>query len=240
MLVVFPLVTSVVALAFGLMVFRQYSQRRGTHQLVWAIALAIFAFAAFCEFYSEAWGWTLGLYRVYYVAAAALVAYLGLGTVYLVWKRRVGNTCLAVVLVVTAAMLVAAFSANVDAAQLVSGVTVAGRAMPSSVRLFSPLLTVPGSIALIGGAIYSAWLFRRNPAYGYRVVANVLIAAGALIIAGSGALSRFGFSGLLYPAEMVGIITMFLGFTKAGAVRSAPRSASLPRYSGAGDLPRQS
>ena len=216
---VYPLVTSLVALLFGVLVFLQYRQRRGIHQLVWGIALLIFAFAAFCEFYSEVWGWLVGLYRVYYVAAAALVAYLGLGTVYLIWKRRAGDVCLGVALVLTTAMAVAALRAEVDTTALVPGVTVAGRAMPSSVRMLSPMLTVPGSLALIGGAVQSAWLFRRNRAYSHRVIANVLIAAGALVIAGAGALARFGGTGLLYPAEMVGIIVMFLGFTRAGTIR---------------------
>jgi hypothetical protein len=215
----YPLVTSLVALAFGVLVLRQYGQRRGAHQLTWGVALLVFAFAAFCEFYSEVWGWSVGLYRVYYVCAAALVAYLGLGTVYLIWKRRVGHICLAVVLVLTAAMAVAALMAEVDASALAPGVTVAGKAMPSSVRVFSPLLTVPGSLALIGGAVESAWVFRKNRAYSYRVVANVFIAAGALVIAAAGALARFGGTGLLYPAEMVGIIVMFVGFTRAGMIR---------------------
>ncbi len=178
----FPLVTSLVALAFGIAVLAQYRARRGIHQLVWGVALLVFAFAAFCEFYSEVWGWSTGLYRVYYVAAAALTA-------------------------------------EVDVAALAPGVTVAGRAMPASVRLFSPLLTVPGSVALIGGAVQSAWVFRRNRAYGNRVVANVLIAAGAIVIAGAGASARFGVPCLLYPAEMVGIILMFVGFTRAGTIR---------------------
>ena len=116
-------------------------------------------------------------------------------------------------------MAVAAFTAEVDVSALVPGVTVAGRAMPASVRVFSPLLTVPGSVALIGGAVQSAWVFRRNRLYGNRVIANVLIAAGALVIAGAGASARFGAPSLLYPAEMVGIILMFVGFTRAGTIR---------------------
>ena len=216
---VYPAVTSGVALVFSIAVLNQYRRRRGPHQLVWGMALLVFAFAAGCECYSEAWGWTVDLYRVYYVAAAALVAYLGVGTVYLIWKPRVGHICLAVCLLLTGTMTVAALTAQVDASALTPGVTVAGRAMPASVRMFSPLHTVPGSLALIGGAVQSAWLFRRNRRYSFRVEANVLIAAGALVIAAAGATARFGGTGLLYPAEMVGIILMFLGFRRAGTIR---------------------
>jgi hypothetical protein len=223
---IYPLITSLVALIFAVLVLRQYLQRRGTHQLVWAIALFIFSFAAFCEFYSEVWGWPVLLYKVYYVTAAALVAYLGLGTIYLIWKRRVGNIFLGIFLVLTTAMLIAALTASVDTTALQErGVTVAGKAMPGHVRLFSPLHTVPGTLALVGGALYSVYLFwRRRQRLAYRISANILIALGAMVIAAAGSMARAGQTAWLYPAEMVGTVLMFIGFLQAGTLRDRPRT----------------
>jgi uncharacterized membrane protein len=223
---VYPLITSLVALLFAVLVLRQYLQRRGSHQLIWAIALFIFSFAAFCEFFSEVWGWPVLLYKVYYVAAATLVAYLGLGTIYLIWKRRVGNVCLVIFLVLTAAMLVVTLTASVDTVALQErGVTVAGKAMPRTVRLFSPLHTIPGTLALVGGAIYSVYLFwRRRQRLAYRISANIFIAAGAMVIAAAGGMARSGQTAWLYPAEMVGTVLMFVGFLQAGTLRNQPRS----------------
>jgi len=118
MQVIYPLITSLVALFFAVLVLRQYLQRRGLHQLSWAAALFVFSFAAFCEFYSEVWGWPVLLYKVYYVAAAALVAYLGLGTIYLIWKRRAGNIWLGIFLTLTTIMLIVALTAPVDTVAL--------------------------------------------------------------------------------------------------------------------------
>jgi hypothetical protein len=221
----FPLITSLVALAFAIAVLLQYVKRHGVHQLIWAIALFVFAFAAFCEFYSEIWGWTALLYRFYYVTAAALVAYLGLGTIYLIWKRRVGNIFLAIFLVLTLTMLIVALVSPVDEAALAErGKAIAGHAMPSQVRLFSPLHTIPGTLALVGGALYSAYRFwGKRQRLGYRVWASILIAVGAMIIAAAGSVSRFGLTVLLYPAEMVGIAVMFVGFLQAGTLRREGR-----------------
>jgi hypothetical protein len=222
---IYPLITSLVALTFAVLVLRQYLQRRGLHQLIWAIALAVFSFAAFCEFYSEVRGWPVLLYRVYYVAAAALVAYLGQGTIYLIWKRRVGNICLGIFVVLTTAMLIAALTASVDTAALQEqGVTVAGKAMPRHVRLFSPLHTVPGTLALVGGALYSVYLFwGRRRRLAYRISANILIALGAMVIAAAGGMARAGQTTWLYPAEMAGIVLMFVGFLQAGTLRDTSR-----------------
>jgi hypothetical protein len=216
----YPLVTSLVALVFAVLVLRQYLARRKAHQLTWAVGLFMFSFAAFCEFYSEVAGWSVGLYRIYYVSAAALVAYLGLGTIYLIWRQRVGNIFLAIFLVLTVAMLFLALTAPIDTEALQQrGVTVAGKAMAGYVRIFSPLHTIPGSLALIGGAFYSVARFWKVEQLRYRVWANVLIGLGALVIAGAGSIARAGATAWLYPAEMVGIVLMFAGFMRAGTLK---------------------
>jgi hypothetical protein len=221
---IYPLITSLVALVFAVLVLLQYRRRRGVHQLVWSIALFVFSLAAFCEFYSEVWGWPVLLYRIYYVTAAALVAYLGLGTIYLIWKRKVGNVFLVIFVALIATMLVVALLAPVDTVALQErGVTVAGKAMPSYVRTFSPLHTIPGTLALVGGAVYSVFLFwRRRDRLAYRISANIFIAAGAIVIAAAGGMARAGQTEWLYPAEMVGTVLMFIGFLQAGTLRRKP------------------
>lgn len=201
---VWPLLTAALAAVFSGLLVRQYLVRRKTHQWVWALGFGIFAFAAFCEFYSELVGWNPALYRFYYVSAAALVGYLGAGTVFLIFSRRAGWILFSYVTVLTLAMLVRAWQLDVIATAFVPGKVVAGQAMPEQVRLFSPLLTIPGSLALLGGALYS-WV-RGRAAY------NLFIAAGTIIIAGAGGLARFGWPGALYLGEMLGLASLFYGF----------------------------
>jgi len=61
-----------------------------------------------------------------------------------------------------------------------------------TVRFFSPVMNTWGTLALVGGAIYSAWIFRRKGIMRNRVVGNWLIAAGGLLPALGGALIRLG------------------------------------------------
>lgn len=172
---------------------------------------------AYSEFVRD---WNPTVYRFYYVVAATLVAFLGLGTVYLIFKRRIwGNLFLTYILILLVAFLYSSLTAQLKMANLVPGITVGGEAMPDSVRLYSWFFTIPGSAFLLGGALYSIILFAAKREYAYRMWANVLIAAGTLVIASAGGMARTGRTAGLYPAEMIGASLLLWGFLKAGTIR---------------------
>jgi hypothetical protein len=83
------------------------------------------------------------------------------------------------------------------------------------VRLTTPFFNIYGLITLVGGAIYSAYLFWRKRVMPNRVVANVLIAAGALLIGFASTLTRLGYGEYLYLGELLSAILMFAGFQLA-------------------------
>ena len=83
------------------------------------------------------------------------------------------------------------------------------------VRLTTPFFNIYGLLTLVGGAIYSAYLFWRKRVMPNRVVANVLIAAGALAIGSASTLTRLGYGQFLYLGELISAITMFIGFRMA-------------------------
>ena len=80
------------------------------------------------------------------------------------------------------------------------------------VRLTTPFFNIYGLLTLVGGAIYSAYLFWRKRVMPNRVIANVLIAAGALSIGFASTLTRLGYGQLLYVGELLAAILMFIGF----------------------------
>lgn len=218
---IWPLLTALTGLVFAYLLIKQWLERRKPHQLAWAAGMFIYGASAAIEAYSEfAQNWNPWVYKVYYVMAATLVLYLGLGTVYLVFKRRIwGNLFLTYSLALSAVFLFASLNATLYIDKLVPGITVGGSAMDTTVRLFSFACTIPGTIALLGGALYSVILFAAKREYAYRAWANVLIAAGTLVIAGAGAMARTGQAVGLYPAEMVGAALMLWGFLKAGSLK---------------------
>jgi len=82
----------------------------------------------------------------------------------------------------------------------------------ASVRLTTPFFNIYGLFTLVGGAIWSAYLFLRKRVLPNRVIGNVLIAAGALLIGTASTLTRLGYGQFLYLGELLSAILMFAGF----------------------------
>jgi len=231
--------TAVVGFVFFGFVLRQYLARRKPHQLAWAVGLLFYAVAAAMEAWSERGGrWDPTVYRIYIVLAASLVGFLGLGTLYLMVRdRRWGNAYLIFLLVCLVVFFVGTFTTQLDTAKLVPGITVGGQALGPSLsfpRVMSLPFNITGTILLFGGAVWSIVRFARRSEYGYRVWANVLIAAGAALLAFLGSRARLGDSTGLYPAEMVAVSLMFAGFLLAGTLDRGARRVQRRRKAAAG------
>jgi hypothetical protein len=80
------------------------------------------------------------------------------------------------------------------------------------VRLTTPFFNIYGLLTLVGGALWSAYLFWRKRVLPNRVIGNVLIAAGALLIGSASTLTRLGYGQFLYIGELLCAILMFAGF----------------------------
>ena len=94
------------------------------------------------------------------------------------------------------------------------------------VRLTTPFFNIYGLLTLVGGAIWSAYLFWRKRVLPNRVIGNVLNAAGALLIGSASTLTRLGYGQFLYLGELFSAILMFAGFRFAA--RPQPDEAAQP------------
>ena len=229
-----PLATAVLGFIFFGLVLRQYLARRKLHQLAWSIGLLFYAAAAVMEAWSEAAKrWDPAVYRGYIVLAASLVGFLGLGTLYLVARRpRWGHVYLAFVLACMAAFFAGSFTTTLVTSKLVPGITVGGQALGASLsfpRVMSLPINITGTVLLVGGAALSVWRFARRREFVYRMWANVLIVAGALLIAFVGSRARLGSTAGLYVGEMVASVLMLAGFLMAGTLDKGGKAARLRR-----------
>jgi len=91
--VVLALLTCALSVVFLGMLLRRFGRRRAAHLLVWSLGLLWYAISAACEALGGSQGWTVGLYRAWYITGAiGVAAYLGAGTVYL-HRERVFGAC---------------------------------------------------------------------------------------------------------------------------------------------------
>src|ERR1039458_1128068 len=97
---IIPLITAIISLVFGATILDQYFARRRPYQLFWAIGVFLYAIGAGCEFWAGQWGIGQVVFRLWYLSGAILVAaYLGMGTLYLLARRRHANTIMIVLVI---------------------------------------------------------------------------------------------------------------------------------------------
>lgn len=225
-MVVLPAFSALVSLACALVIVRDALRRPRPDKIAWAIAFAIFAAAAAAEVAGSLAGWTVTLARLYYLTGAVLVVgYLALGELYLLAARRIARFAPGVTLLITAAAITLVWSAPVDAARLATDGWEAIERGPALVA-FAVAINSLGTLVLVGGALYSAWRFRRLGTHRHRMIGCVLIALGTMTVAAGGTLTRLGEREYLYIAMSIGVAIIFAGYLETR--RSDERTTAAP------------
>ncbi len=222
---VLPFFSTAIMLAFTIAVLRRFLVRRKLHFLFWGVGLAMFGAGSFGEAYL-ALAWNRWVFFVWYFFGAVLNAgWIGHGTVYLLFRKRWVHILTALLIAgsLVALVLMLQIMARLDAGGFTPSLPISEQyrtIMPevsdgATIRLTTPFFNIYGLITLVGGAIWSAFLFWRKRVMPNRVVGNVLIAAGALSIGFASTLTRLGFGQYLYLGELVAAALMFSGFLLA-------------------------
>ncbi|MDP2918624.1 MAG: hypothetical protein Q8O43_00155 [Dehalococcoidia bacterium] len=217
MYLVLTLISSVVSLIFAVLVFIQFLTHKKPYQLIWAIGIIMYGIGTGAEFWTESYGLNETVYRLWYLFGAILVsAYLGMGTVYLLVKRPVAHIVMVLLGVASIYAVYRVYNAPVDLG-IISQLS--GKALPGGIRMLTPFYNSFGTLALVGGALYSAWVFWRRKIMPHRVVSNILIAFGAILPAIGGTQLKLGGQlGLFYTLELAGIVIIFIGFLRSSEV----------------------
>jgi hypothetical protein len=216
-----PFLSSIISFVFAVVIFKRFSDRGGAHNLLWGIGMVFYGIGGFCEAYFGAFGWNDTIFRMWYLFGAILVAaWLGQGTVYLLARRKWANVAMAILLGLSLFAAFRVFTAELDPSLLTTsahtGSELSGHAIITpGIRSLTPIFNLYGTIALVGGAVYSAFIFWRKRILLHRTIGNIMIAIGALAPAFGGAFSRFGIPGALYFGELFGAILIFAGFVRA-------------------------
>jgi hypothetical protein len=208
-----PILTTLVAAAFAVVVLRRYRERRGLHLLWWGIGMISYGTGTFTEAFTTLFGWHAPVFRMWYITGALLGgAPLAQGTVYLMQRRRTADRLTVGLLSLIGAAAVCVLLSPIDLSQ-VEPYRLSGRVLVWQwVRGFSPFINLYAVIFLIGGAVLSAVRYSRRGDSGPRALGNALIALGALLPGIGGSFTRFGHVEVLYVTEFIGLLFIFAGY----------------------------
>ncbi len=214
--------STLVTFAFAASVFSRYLRKRGTHLLLWSVGLALYGLGTLTEAIMM-FTFSPAALKIWYLSGAMLTAaWLGEGTVHLlVRKRNVAKTLTIVLALVSLAaigLIVAAPIAKGAAFDTTKPVSAQYRDIlvrNGWIIALTIILNIYGSITLIGGALYSVYIFWRKRILRDRMIGNILIAIGALMPAMAGTLIKMGLADWLYLSELLGAVLMYVGFLEA-------------------------
>lgn len=210
-----PLVTTAVAAAFAVVLFRHWRSRPSARYLMWwTLGVAVYGLGTLAEGLTTLFGWSEPVFRLWYITGALMGGiFLAQGVVYLLLSRRAADRLTVVVVAYLAVATTLVLIVPVDAAAA-DPYRLSGQVIEWGwVRLLTPLVNVYAVFWLVGGAIWSAWRYwRTDTGTGRRVAGNVAIAAGALLPAIGGSFSRAGHTEVLYVTELLGLLLIYAGY----------------------------
>lgn len=203
--------------------------------------MALFSIGSFALWWAESTGWSSGVFRVFFLTGAVLnVAWLALGTIYLLVGRRVGDvvqtSLVALSGLATGIVLIAPMKTEIVADQFPTGKEVFGVAP----RILAAVGSGVPALVIILGALWSTWrvFAKKTPSLnsanarqvvspGRLAVGNVLIATGTIVLSLSGTLAgRLGKDRAFAVTLLAGVVVLFAGFLVAS---NSTRRASVQR-----------
>ena len=149
---VFPLLAALISVAFAAVLAWNAVRPVRPAQVMWALALLMYAAASFAMFLGSLSNWTPGEFRLYWLLGATLtVPYLAQGELYLLTPRPMANVLFVVLVFGTAFAVAKIGSAPVQLAYL-------HEELPLGKDVFGA-----GSVAWIEGAALRTSIERRTP-----------------------------------------------------------------------------
>jgi hypothetical protein len=226
------LATAVITGIFAVIVLARYRAKRRWHLLAWGIGLSLYSlstlsqallFNSFNEFVFKLWYW----------AGALVVAlWLGQGTVFLLIRKGnrawisfwfvVVSSLVGLVMIALADVDPTAYQPGIDLTEQYREIFTATGSAKAMRTILAIVLNSYGTVMLVGGAIYSAYIFWRKRVLPQRMWGNVLIAVGGLLPAMGGVLILLGSPAFKYLGQLLGSVLIFAGFlvaTKVEVVR---------------------
>lgn len=210
-----PIITTIFAILFLKEIWSHYLQKKhAVYLLWWSIGVLTYGLGTLSESINTIFGWNDINFRFWYIVGALLGGFpLAQGTVYLLFNKKLANILATIFVTIIVIAACCVLISPVDAAAATDG-RLTGRVLSWQwVRYFSPFINLYSFIFLFGGAIYSALQYKRMTSSDKRFLGNIFIAIGALLPGIGGTFTRFGHVEVLYVTELLGLVSIYSGYT---------------------------
>ena len=215
-----------ISLALTGATFERWLQQRTRHLAAWTLSLLLFAGGAIAAWFGAATGWNEPTFRAFYLLGAILnVPMLGVGTIYLLGGRKIGDRAAAV------AALLSTFAIGVLWVAPMHG-ELSGQVLPQGSEVFEPLPRVlavgastSGALVVALGAVLSLWKLRGTSGTDRRSVTrlatgNCLVALAIIVLSAGGLFNSIGNEMTAFSVSLaVGAALLFSGFMTATSAR---------------------
>jgi hypothetical protein len=211
-----PLITTLVSAVFTALLVWQYAHRRKRHQLIWAVALALYGLTAFMEYLAnpDILGPSLPLIKLYYSGTGPMVGLLGGGVLYLLASKRLSDIYLALVVALSVTVVVSTVAAQIPSVEIESafnaglpqGFRTVVMEFPMTARIPTIILNITGALFLVGGSLFS---YIRDRSRSYNIF---LLLGGILPSLGGASLGFFRNADIFFEFELSDTVFLFLGF----------------------------
>jgi hypothetical protein len=209
-----PILTTLFSAWFFLILYRHYRQNPKPHIAWWCFGVLAYGAGTLTESYVGLFGWNEVVFKGWYITGALLGGFpLAQGTAYLLFNRKTANvfTVLFSALIVITSVFVILSPIHYD---LVEPTRLTGKVLVwNKIRLVTPFINIYAFIVLVGGALYSAWLYyKKGKEFKPLYQGNILIALGGLLPGIGGSFTKFGYTEVLYVTELIGILLIYAGY----------------------------
>ena len=235
--IILPFISAAFMLVCCIVICRRVFTLRGLHLVYWATGLSMFTIASLSEAYLTL-GWNQWAFFTWYFFGAALnAAWIGQGTLYLLFSNRrvLPYTMMLIICSLAALILMLQIMPLLNASEFSTQVPISEQyttIMPPAndgaiIRMATPLFNVYGTIVLVGGALWSSYLFWRKRILPNRVIGNLLIALGTLVMSLASVITRMGLGRWLIPGELLAAGLLFIGFVVATKSRRTAMTSAM-------------
>lgn len=207
-----PIATTLFSVYFFVVLYKHWTTHRQSMYIFWWM-LGVFFYGAgtVTESINTLMGYSPANFKAWYIFGAFLGgAPLAQGTVHLLMKKKTANT---LSIILTVIIIISSILVLLSPLKEGNHIRLSGKILEwTFIRYITPFINLYAFAFLVGGAIYSAYIYAQNREFKHRFWGNVCIAIGGFLPGIGGSSAKADFVEVLYVTEFIGLCFIYAGY----------------------------